>query len=205
MPAAFVETLFDQYAPTFDAQLVDKLGYRVPALLVAAILAAGADRAPFAAAIDLGCGTGLLGELLRAHCARLEGYDLSAEMLRKAERKAVYDRLHKADLQTLTYAGPPVDLVAAADVFMYVGALDRVVPLARSMLAPSGLFAFSVEKLEGDDGFALRPSRRYAHAETYVRDRLGAHGFTVLSMSEATIRQDRNAPVAGLLFVAGRE
>src|SRR5690606_11360148 len=36
-PSAFVETLFDQYADTFDAALVEKLAYRVPALLSEAI------------------------------------------------------------------------------------------------------------------------------------------------------------------------
>ena len=36
-PGAFVEALFDQYAPTFDKALVEKLDYRVPELLFEAI------------------------------------------------------------------------------------------------------------------------------------------------------------------------
>ena len=38
MPQAYVQTLFDQYAPRFEAALVDDLGYRGPALLFKAVL-----------------------------------------------------------------------------------------------------------------------------------------------------------------------
>ena len=62
MPQAYVQTLFDQYAPRFEAALVGDLGYRGPELLFKAVLAArAAVRKPafFKRAIDLGCGTGL--------------------------------------------------------------------------------------------------------------------------------------------------
>ena len=64
MPQAYVRALFDQYAPRFEAALVDDLGYRGPALLFRAVLSArAAARKPafFKCAIDLGCGTGLGG------------------------------------------------------------------------------------------------------------------------------------------------
>ena len=42
MPPAYVRALFDQYAPKFETALVDDLGYRGPALLFKAVLAARA-------------------------------------------------------------------------------------------------------------------------------------------------------------------
>src|SRR6202521_1706004 len=42
MPPAYVRALFDQYAPKFEAALVDDLGYRGPALLFKAVLSARA-------------------------------------------------------------------------------------------------------------------------------------------------------------------
>ena len=42
-PGAFVEALFDQYAQSFDKALVEKLDYRVPELLAAAIARTRAD------------------------------------------------------------------------------------------------------------------------------------------------------------------
>lgn len=201
-PGAFVETLFDQYAERFDHALVQTLAYRVPDLLFAAISAQG--RARFARAVDLGCGTGLMGERLRPMVGQLEGYDISAEMLRKARAKKVYDRLEKADLQTMEGTALPVDLVTAADVFMYVGALERVVALASSMLAADGIFAFSVERHHGVQDLVLRPSRRYAHSEDYVRRVLAEAGLEARSVAAEEIRLDRGEPVEGLIVVAGR-
>lgn len=202
-PSAFVEALFDQYAPKFDHALVEALGYRVPELLLDAIVAS-APGWRFGLALDLGCGTGLMGKRLRPICERLEGFDISAEMLKKARAKGIYDRLEKADLQEFFYAGPPADLIVAADVFMYVGALDAIFARVAGLLGPDGLFAFSVEKLAGSDGFVLQPSRRYAHTESYVRAALDRAGLQPLSLAEATIRQDRREPVAGLIVVAGK-
>ncbi len=201
-PSAFVEALFDQYADSFDTSLVEKLDYCVPELLVQAIQAQGGQR--YGLALDLGCGTGLMGERLRPFVDRLEGFDISAEMLRMAKSKDIYDRLEKADLQDFDYAGPKAGLVTAADVFMYVGALDGVVKTIAALLAPGGLFAFSVEKLADGRDFALQPSRRYAHSRVYVEAMLAANGLSVLSLEEKTIRQDRNEPVLGLIVVARR-
>jgi predicted TPR repeat methyltransferase len=202
-PSAFVEALFDQYAEKFDRALVDTLGYRVPEFLAEAITAAGPRR--FARAIDLGCGTGLMGDRLRPMAETLVGYDISAEMLRKARAKGLYDRLEKADLQAFSYEGPKADLVTAADVFMYVGALEGVMRTGAGLLVGDGLFAFSVEKQDAANGFALQQSRRYAHSEAYVRRVLGKAGLAVVSLEEKIIRQDRDEPVTGLIVVAKRE
>ncbi|RUU11848.1 methyltransferase domain-containing protein [Mesorhizobium sp. USDA-HM6] len=199
-PSAFVETLFDHYADGFEKSLVEKLGYRMPDFLDQAIRAARPGR--FRLALDLGCGTGLMGERLRPIVDRLEGYDISTGMLRKARAKGIYDLLAKADLQHFSRPGAEADLVIAADVFIYVGALERVVGAVADSLVDGGVFAFSVETLAGDGDFALRPSRRYAHSEPYVRRVLAASGLSVLSLDPAVIRQDRSEPVNGLGVVA---
>ncbi|RUU79632.1 class I SAM-dependent methyltransferase [Mesorhizobium sp. M7A.F.Ca.MR.362.00.0.0] len=200
LPSAFVETLFDHYAESFDESLVGRLSYRLPEMLDQAIRAARPGRFPLA--LDLGCGTGLMGQMLRPIVDRLEGYDISAKMLRKARTKGVYDFLDKADLRDFPYAGPKAYLVTVADVFIYVGALDGVVKTIAGLLATDGLFAFSVETLAGDGDFVLLPSRRYAHAQHYVRDVLAANGLSVLSLEPTVIRQDRGEHVNGLVVVA---
>lgn len=202
MPPAFVETLFDQYAGKFENSLVGKLDYRAPDLLLDAILAV--SKGPFARAIDLGCGTGLMGERLRPLCTRLDGYDLSEGMLREARAKNIYDRLEQADIARLRPEGAPADLVVAADVYMYLGALEAAFASAAGLLDAGGLFAFSVEALDAAAGFKLRGTRRFAHSEAYVRAVLESSGLRLVSFSRATIRQDRNAPVEGLIVVAAK-
>ncbi|MDG4873823.1 methyltransferase domain-containing protein [Mesorhizobium sp. WSM4935] len=200
-PSAFVETLFDHYADSFEDSLVKKLGYGLPDFLERAIGKARHGR--FRLALDLGCGTGLMGERLRPFVDRLEGYDISAGMLKKAKAKGIYDRLAKADLQHFTHTGDRADLVVAADVFIYLGALDRIIGAVANILAEDGIFAFSLETLAGGGDFALLPSRRYAHSEAYARRLLGANGFAVLSLQSLVIRHDRGDPVQGLAIVAG--
>lgn len=200
-PAGFVEALFDQYAPQFDGSLLEKLEYRVPELLSQAILRAEAG--PFAHVLDLGCGTGLMGERLAAVASFLEGVDISANMLKRAEAKQIYGRLVKADLNLAEYPAG-VDLVTAADVFMYVGAMDAVLPRIAAALRAGGTFAFSVEHHPGPEDIVLRPSRRYAHAQAYVRRLLAEAGFDICSLEPATIRMDRGEAVEGLIVVARR-
>lgn len=205
-PSAFVETLFDDYAPRFEAALQGRLAYRVPEEL-AALIASESGEDPFGAVLDLGCGTGLLGALLRARATRLEGLDLSAAMLAEAEGKRIYDRLERHDLgDPAPLPGAPFDLVTASDVLNYVGDLSGVVERTAAALSPGGLFAFSVEAAGDDDAngvaFVLRPSLRYAHALLPLTRLLEAARFTVLASRAVTLRQDRGEAVAGTLVIA---
>ncbi|MGH6862621.1 MAG: methyltransferase domain-containing protein, partial [Phyllobacterium sp.] len=119
-PVAYVETLFDAYAPTFETMLLEKLDYRVPDLLAGAVDSAAPGRS-FASVLDLGCGTGLMGLYFRSRSTRLAGMDLSEAMLQKAAEKQVYDTLAKGDVNDFHAAPGSVDLAIAADVFVYVG------------------------------------------------------------------------------------
>lgn len=198
MPAAFVETLFDQYAPGFDAALVDRLDYRAPRLLAEGLAA------PYGRVLDLGCGTGLMGQELRAGADWLEGWDISAEMLREARAKAIYDRLEKRDLSRLDVPHPCWDLITAADVFAYLGALERIVGWVARALRPGGRFAFTVESHDGAGGaYVLRDSRRYAHSRAPLADLLDEAGFEARFTAEV-LRQDRGAPIQGLAIHAVR-
>lgn len=199
MPRAFVEQLFDAYAERFDAALVNGLGYRGPQVLVERLRASGLAHA--GRALDLGCGTGLSGEALRPMCARLEGVDISAGMLRRAEEKGVYDALRHADIQTLPLAEPPYDLIAAADVFIYLGALETVIAWCAGSLRPGGRLAFTVEAGETAP-LRLLESRRFAHSRAYVEGLLDAAGFTGVSVTPVDLRLDRGAPVCAYAVCA---
>lgn len=201
----YVEALFDQYAPRFESALVQKLAYRVPERLDALIggAMAGKGITAFAEAIDLGCGTGLMGERLRGKVSFLEGIDLSAAMVAETGRKGIYDRLTKAELVAFLTAYPSqADLVTAADVFIYCGALPPVLAAAARVMRPGALLAFSLEAHDGPEPQFLRPSLRYAHAPEPTRQALVDAGLDILSFERAVLRQDRGEPVEGLLIVA---
>jgi predicted TPR repeat methyltransferase len=203
-PPRYIKALFDQYAGHFDHHLVDVLGYRTPALL-AEMVARHLPPAtpPFAAALDLGCGTGLCGPLLRPLARRLAGVDLSPRMLERARALAVYDELACADIVAwLDEQSTHADLVVAADVLVYIGDLAPLFAAVRRVLAGGGLLAFSCEALEdGGSGYALRPSNRYAHALAYVTRTAQQAGLTVLETAQAPLRRERDAEVGGHLVL----
>lgn len=198
-PRRYVERLFDDYAETFDEHLVGALGYRAHRLLLEPLQ--GAGQARFRSALDLGCGTGLCGPLIKAVADRVDGVDLSSAMLEKARALGVYERLDQADLVAhLAQTEQRHDLVVAADVFIYVGALEAVFGGVRRVLQPGGAFCFSAEQAAGDVAFELRPSLRYAHSEPYLRALATRSGFEVRRLDHQPLREDQRLPIAGLYF-----
>lgn len=201
-PPDYVKGLFDQYAERFDQHLVEVLGYRTPPLLVQALKAA-LPAVP-ADIVDLGCGTGLCGPLLRPLASRLVGVDLSEGMLERARATGHYDMLHAAELVAwLRATDERFDAAIACDVLNYLGDLAPVFAAVHAVLRPAGRFAFSVERGDGD-GFRLLPTRRYAHARGYLEDVAAAQGLRVRSVDESVLRQDGNQPVPGWLVVLER-
>ncbi|MFM2277856.1 MAG: hypothetical protein RLZZ444_87 [Pseudomonadota bacterium] len=209
-PSAYVEGLFDDYADRFDTALVEKLGYTVPEKLSTLILDHAGAVARYGTVVDLGCGTGLFAAAFVDHADLFEGYDLSQAMLAKARLKGLYKRLGQADLSRepaasgLFEASPEAraDLVAAADVMMYLGDLEAAFANAAAVLNADGLFAFSVEKAGADTGYELRASLRYAHSADHVAKVLAANGLRIIRQIETTIRMDAGQPIIGLLFLA---
>lgn len=200
-PALYVETLFDDYAPSFASHVVEALDYRAHRTL-AQTLAAIAPQRRFRRALDLGCGTGLCGALLKPHAEQLCGVDLSSRMLAEANATGAYDALAQQDIVDFMQAETSTfDLIAAADVFIYVGDLAPAFAAARRVLAPGGLFCFSVEIAPPETAdFRLLPSLRYAHSEHYLRTLAATHGLRVVHSQHGPIRHDQRQPIGGLFL-----
>ncbi len=203
-PATYVRDVFDRYAPRFDADLTGTLGYATPAALAALLERAGAAKDGRAEALDLGCGTGLSGVALAPFAARIEGVDLSPRMLEAARARDLYAALYEADLLAFLPArAASFDLVFAADVLNYLGNLAPAFAGAAVALRPGGRLAFSVETAKAD-AVELGEGLRYRHPPAHVAALLEAAGFTVEAREDAVLRQERGAPVKGVLFVARR-
>jgi predicted TPR repeat methyltransferase len=206
-PSSYVERLFDDYAGRFEISLVEKLGYDVPAKLAALIATTGRH---YALAVDLGCGTGLLGPEIRGMADRLEGFDLSQNMLAKAAEKHLYDHLAQADLSLTPEASGlfsdgarhRADLVTACDVLIYLGNLESVFASIVALAACGADVAFSVEEAGEGQDIHLAASLRYAHSEPYVRTLCVRHGLEISIVRRSTIRKDGANTISGILFLA---
>ena len=99
--------LYAGWAATYDARFGAAHGYVGPREVARVLAARGAPEGPI---LDVGAGTGLVGQAVAVALpgAVIDGLDLSREMLAEAEGKGVYRRLIAADLNA------PLDLPDAA-------------------------------------------------------------------------------------------
>jgi predicted TPR repeat methyltransferase len=206
MPPAYVRALFDQYAPRFEASLVDDLGYRGPTLLFKAVLSVRAAlRKPafFKRAIDLGCGTGLAATAFAREVDHFTGIDLSPRMIERARARGIYAELEVADMAQGLVSKPDAsaDLILAADAMVYVSDLAPVLREVNRVLVSGGLLAFTVETHDGE-GVILGAGLRYAHGVPYIRASIDAAGLTLSQFDEVSARNEDYTPVPGLVVVA---
>lgn len=208
MPQAYVQTLFDQYAPRFESSLVDELGYRGPKLLFHAVLsvrAAARRPALFKRAIDLGCGTGLAAAAFARNVDQFIGVDLSPRMIERARATGLYVELEVADmLQGLrAQADASAHLMLAADAMVYVADIAPVLKEAARVLVPGGLIAFTTETHDGED-VIIGEGLRYAHAAAHVRAEVETAGLKLVLLEDRSARNEDNTPVPGLVAVAAK-
>lgn len=208
MPAGYVRSLFDQYAPTFEAALVGDLGYRGPDILfstVRAVCAASGRPFSFRRAIDLGCGTGLAARAFAAQAGELIGIDIAPQMVARAAATGLYAQLAVADMVEGLREQPSAsaDLILAADAAVYLSDLAPMLGEAHRVMTPDGLLAFTAETHAGE-GVILGHGLRYAHASAYVRSAIAAAGFARDRLDDLSARNEDRAPVPGLVVVAAK-
>jgi predicted TPR repeat methyltransferase len=206
MPQAYVQVLFDQYAPRFESSLVGSLGYRGPALLFKAVLTvrhAAKKPAFFKRAIDLGCGTGLAAAAFAKEVDHFIGVDLSPRMIDKARATGHYAELEVADMLAGLRDKPDAsaDLILAADAMVYVADLAPVLSEAARVLMSGGLIAFTAESHDGES-VLLGEGLRYAHSAPYVRASVEAAGLKLSHLDNLSARNEDNVPAPGLVVVA---
>ena len=208
MPKGYVQTLFDQYAPRFEAALLGDLNYRAPQLLFKAVLAAClAEKKPafFRRAIDLGCGTGLAASTFAREVDHFIGIDLSPKMIDQARATGFYETLEVDDMVQALRRKPDAsaELILAADAMVYVSDLVPVLGEVKRVLTVGGLVAFTLET-HGSEGVVIGEGLRYAHGAEYVRKAVSGAGLKLLSLEEASPRTEDDQPVRGLVVVASR-
>lgn len=156
-------------------------------------------------ALDLGCGTGLVGELIRDKVEWLEGVDLSPAMLEKAKHKKVYDKLHQQDLVSfLSQSGKKYDLITCAATLIHFGDLTNVFGLIVNASNLRSLFIGTL--FVNDEESDIAPHALYAEASCYSHglgylERLATkNGFKIEILRTELHEQYEGQPVMGIIF-----
>ena len=211
----YVAGLFDGYSSRFESELVDVLKYVGHELVYNSLRDALPNATSIHTIIDLGCGTGLLGELIATEMpwVAIHGTDLSQRMVDiSLERKigsggrSVYSTVSNLDASELlsNFDEASVDCVVASDVFIYIGDISNVLDECMKRLVEDGLIGFTVESYEptdADSGLRLLPSGRFGHSKEYVYRIAEKRGFHVLSWKDAVLRQQSGKNVKGAAVI----
>jgi predicted TPR repeat methyltransferase len=203
-PDAYVCSFFDSYAEGFEKNLVDGLGYDSPRQLFAILAkycATNGLSQSWEKGLDLGCGTGLSGIVFKEKVATLHGVDLSANMLLQAADKNCYTALYQDNIADyLSTTSETYDFFLATDVFIYVGALEKIFSGLRAIARPRALFCFSTEAVETGD-YQLQKTGRFAYSRSYIDATAAATGWITLATEATRVRKEREQWLAGDLWI----
>jgi predicted TPR repeat methyltransferase len=137
---------YKDWAADYDDDTVESFGYVAHLATATALDAVASDKDDLI--LDAGCGTGLVGEVLRdMGYTRMAALDYSREMLDQAATKNVYQELFQADLsKPLNIADNSYDAVACAGTFTYghvkAEAFDELIRITR----PGGHICFTIRE-----------------------------------------------------------
>ena len=196
---AFIDRLYAICADRWD-NMTDPHPYRGAQLVAERVTTEAPD------VLDAGCGTGLVGVLLRARARSLVGVDLSGAMLERAKAKNVYDELHRGDMIAFMQARPRTcDVVTSAATLIHFGDLGPVFRAASATLRPGGTFIFttfphpqdaavSVAALDG-----LGQGGCFRHGRDYIAGTASANGFAVAAIDTAVHEYKNGQPLDALV------
>ncbi len=199
-PTGYVTEIFDNYASNYDKSFTQQLEYNIPHLIKEVASGFLGEKCRFSFVLDLGCGTGLVGQELVHLSNEMIGLDISPGMLAKAEKKEIYSELCETDILTyLEKIDKQFDLICAADVLNYLGTLQALFQQLANCVG-NGVFIFSIEEHFGSGDSLLTLSGRYAHSHKYIQRMVDENGFVIEKDIETGIRKEKGEWVQGRIY-----
>ncbi len=206
-PPAVLQRIYDRWSAGYDNGRTEKV-HPAPKLVVGAWLSvAGEEEAPTRTIMDLGCGTGACGPLLRPAARVLLGLDLSADMIEFARGRGVYDDLGVADAVEFFELGQPKELfdaVVASMLIYHLGDPTEVFRGVARALKPRGHFAFDfIESADDDLKMVIPQTVSYAHSRASLVRIGSAVGLREARFEHAAFRYESShrAPMPGSVIV----
>ncbi|HLH95479.1 MAG TPA: tetratricopeptide repeat protein [Xanthobacteraceae bacterium] len=199
--AAFIDRLYAICADRWDNP-TGPHPYRGAELVAERVVGEGLD------VLDIGCGTGLVGVLVRQRARTLVGVDLSGVMLERARAKLVYDELHRGDMVLFMQGRPQIcDFVTSAATLIHFGDLEPVFKAANIALRPGGRFVFTVFPHDQDAAVSvaaldgLGQGGCFLHGPGFIAATAAASGLVVDAIETAIHEYKNGQPLEALVVV----
>lgn len=194
----YVSHLFDHYALYYDSHMKGALKYELPFQLGRILHELNILQVDNT--LDLGCGSGLSGVVLREASKHLTGVDLSHKMLERAREKMIYDELIEQDvIHFLSGTHTQYDLVVALDVLPYIGNLSEFIQALSQRLKTQGHAFFSCE-ISSDKPWGLNTSARFCHHPEYIRQLIKDMNLNLVYEEKVPARIQEGQPLFEIIY-----
>jgi len=198
-----LEVLYRRFRALSDGTRSSDKDNRAPELLFAALN----DCQPLdrhLKVLEIGCGTGRFGQLIKSHAQRLVGIDFSRDAIEQAHQQELYDHLECTELLPWLSRKPTeqFDLIVLCDTLNSFGDLELVLLETVRHLAPGGRLGFTLDK-GGAYPFQLTNSGRFIHHWDHLSIVTDAIGYRIVRQTEKVLRLEEGDPVMGYVTVLG--
>jgi predicted TPR repeat methyltransferase len=192
---SYVQELFDAYANHYDQHLMSQLNYQLPQFLNDYL-----GHKEYSKVLEIGCGTGLCGQILKSRSKQLIGVDLSQLMINKAEKKNFYDQLISQDAQKyLQQYQQTYDLIVAMDVVPYIKDLHELLKLMRMKLSSGGEILISMETNSTEEP-QLESTGRITYPENFIHKICQELSLNIIFEKKIFARNQNTIPVMERIY-----
>jgi predicted TPR repeat methyltransferase len=141
------------------------------------------------AILDIGCGTGLMGLFLRDYANRLDGLDLTPEMIEIGREKDIYNNLYQTHFDNFDEeSNCKYDILVASSAVQFVGDVNLWLSTAKKLLKPSGLFIFTFDYTDAEK-FIVNNGLLFSHNKIWVKEQAEKLGYTI-SIKDFILREE---------------
>lgn len=196
IPADIITEKCESIAESYNEEAQENDLNRSSALVKLA-LANIEDKNPNLQVLDLGCGTGICGEILfsKEVTKNITGVDLCPEMLKATKRikidgTSVYDFLEKQEINDyLSKNKKSFDLIISDDAFHYLGDMEKTASMLKKSLNAKSILAFTARE-NLSDGYKLDISKdKFDYSSKYIKETLKKAGFEELQTKELEVTE----------------
>ena len=199
-PEEFLRAFYAKKADTWNDKAFEKAGYNGNILIKKAYeqVSKYQNRIDI---LDLGCGTGTLASFLRPYARKLNGVDISPEMIVRAKENRLYDNIFTEDIEYhLKYNSTNYDVVIAAAVIFHFSKLDTIFALITKRLRKDGLFIFSVFEDNKADN-SLNSFLMYSHSSQYIESLADNLGCKIVYQEKGIHEYHKHTSVEAVVYV----
>jgi predicted TPR repeat methyltransferase len=181
-PAADHPSVADRYmhlAGDYDTNALHQHAVSTMSDLIANACTEGGPRR----LLDCGCGTGLLGTVMRDRVDRLVGIDLSGAMIERARARGVYDALEVGDMVAgMDALDETFDAVVCNFAIYHLADLGPFFRAAARLLDAGGKLAISCDPCIDEHDIRQSAPNEYTHSRAYLARTAAGVGLAAETM-----------------------